>query len=269
MQQTPLVLTRLDRILLARQPVEDGDAHAGLPDAVAQLGGEIPLDLFSREGADAVEQTRDANFRARLGKERASGRDGIARIASAHDHLIGMVVGADRGHRELFAHGPKAQETDAEFPLQTGRSVRLHPALDRIADVSGDVTKVGPPLRIARNALAVIADRKIMPAVLAPARDGDRARLCINAVFDELRDRLERAALGERDDGDRVPVVTDLELAARLAGLFQRAASVHSGSGNYGRYGRIFASSWRGLKGLGTKSSHPAARAFSSSPLSA
>jgi hypothetical protein len=36
-----------------------------------------------------------------------------------------------------------------------------------------------------------------------------------------------------------------------------------------GMYCRIFGSSWRGLKGFGTQSSQPAARAFVSSPLSA
>ena len=43
--------------------------------------------------------------------------------------------------------------------------------------------------------------------------------------------QLERfvARLGQRDDGDCVPIVADLELAARLAKLFQRGALVHGG----------------------------------------
>ena len=38
--------------------------------------------------------------------------------------------------------------------------------------------------------------------------------MCIDAVFDELGDRLQRIVLRERDDADRVPVIADLELAA-------------------------------------------------------
>ena len=56
MQQPALVLARLDRVLLTREPVDDVDTDAGLPNTVAQLRREIPLDLFSRQTADAIEQ---------------------------------------------------------------------------------------------------------------------------------------------------------------------------------------------------------------------
>lgn len=47
MEQPAFVLPRLDRVLLAGELVEDGDADAGLADAIAQLGGEVPLNLLS------------------------------------------------------------------------------------------------------------------------------------------------------------------------------------------------------------------------------
>jgi hypothetical protein len=55
MQQPALVLARLDSILLTREPVDNVDTDAGLPDTVAQLRREIPLDLFSRQTAHAGE----------------------------------------------------------------------------------------------------------------------------------------------------------------------------------------------------------------------
>ena len=54
-EQPALVLARLDGVLLTREPVDDVDTDAGLPDTVAQLRREIPLDLFSRETANAIE----------------------------------------------------------------------------------------------------------------------------------------------------------------------------------------------------------------------
>jgi hypothetical protein len=43
-------------------------------------------------------------------------------------------------------------------------------------------------------------------------RDGRSPR--VDAVLDELGDRLQGIALRERDDADRVPIVADFELAA-------------------------------------------------------
>ena len=94
MQQASFVLARLDCVLLTRQPIDNADAHAGLADAVAQLGREIPLDLLSRESADTVEQWRNAHFGPALGEQRTLGRDGIAWISFAYDHLIGPPIRA-------------------------------------------------------------------------------------------------------------------------------------------------------------------------------
>src|SRR6516225_746018 len=65
-----------------------------------------------------------------------------------------------------------------------------------------------------------------MAPVLAAARDRHSARLRINAVFDQLGDRLQWAGLRQGDDGDGVPVVADLQLAARPARVF--CLSVHT-----------------------------------------
>src|SRR2546430_16608708 len=57
-----------------------------------------------------------------------------------------------------------------------------------------------------------------MLAVLAAARDRNGLRVRVDAVLDELGDRLQRVPLRERDDTDRVPVIADPELAA-IGGL--------------------------------------------------
>src|SRR5436189_2952586 len=79
-----------------------------------------------------------------------------------------------------------------------------------------------------------------MALVLAAARDRHSARLRINAVFDQLGDRLQWAGLRQGDDGDGVPVVANLQLAACPARVF--CLSVHATA-------RCFACSllsWRG-----------------------
>src|SRR4051812_43437437 len=77
-----------------------------------------------------------------------------------------------------------------------------------------------------------------MAPVLAAARDRHGARLRINAVFDQLGDRLQWAGLRQGDDGDGVPVVADLQLAACPARVF--CLSVHATARCFGCF------SWRG-----------------------
>src|SRR4051812_14315254 len=79
-----------------------------------------------------------------------------------------------------------------------------------------------------------------MAPVLAAARDRHGARLRINAVFDQLGDRLQWAGLRQGDDGDGVPVVADLQLAACPARVF--CLSVHATA----RCLACFLLSWRG-----------------------
>ena len=88
------------------------------------------------------------------------------------------------------------------------------------------VAEIRPAGVVARHAFAIVADREKMAPVLAPTRDRHSARLRINAVFDQLGDRLQWAGLRQGDDSDGVPVVADLQLAARPARVL--CLSVHA-----------------------------------------
>ena len=88
--------------------------------------------------------------------------------------------------------------------------------------MGGHIAEVRLALAVARHPFAVVADRKEMLAVLAGARNRNGVRLGIDAVLDQLGNRLQRAALRQRDDRDCVPVIADLQPAAR----FGRLASV-------------------------------------------
>ena len=88
--------------------------------------------------------------------------------------------------------------------------------------MGGHIAEIRLALAVARHPFAVVADRKEMPAVLAGARNRNGVRLGIDAVLDQLGNRLQRAALRQRDDRDCVPVIADLQPAAR----FGRLASV-------------------------------------------
>src|SRR3990172_9273937 len=134
-QQPPAELARLDRVLLARLAVHHLDPHARLPDAVAQLRGEVPLDLLAAELADAGQQRADVELRAARRHERAlvTG-DGVARVAAAHAHLVQAPVRARGAHGELIAHRPEAQDPDAELALEPLRAFGLHAPFDRVAD---------------------------------------------------------------------------------------------------------------------------------------
>ena len=77
-----------------------------------------------------------------------------------------------------------------------------------------DVFEVRPTLLVTGNAIAVILDRDVVLAVLPSARDRNGPRVCVDAVLDELGDRLQWVPLRERDDTDCVPIIADLEPAA-------------------------------------------------------
>jgi hypothetical protein len=213
--QASLELPRLDVEFGARRAVDDADRHTRATDAVAQFGREIPLDLLAAEILDAGQDAANENVGAGLGKERRPLGDPIARIALAQMHLIDAAVGAGGRQQQLLAERPEAQEADAEFALQATRALRLQRALDRIADMRRDVLEVGLALGIPAHAFAVVPHAQVMAALLLAARDDDRLRLRIDAVLDELRHRLQRIALRQRDDRDRVPVVADAKTTAR------------------------------------------------------
>lgn len=75
MQELAFVLTRLDQILLARELVDDGDPNPGLADPVAQLRGEIPLNLLAREPTHSLEERSDVDLGAAIGDQGPLGRD--------------------------------------------------------------------------------------------------------------------------------------------------------------------------------------------------
>ena len=51
--------------------------------------------------------------------------------------------------------------------------------------------KSGSPFVIARHTVPIVLDREIVRAVFVAARDGDGLGVRIDAVLDELRDRLQ------------------------------------------------------------------------------
>ena len=77
-------------------------------------------------------------------------------ITLAHAHLISPAIAARRGEEQFFAHGPEAQQTDAEFALQTLRAILLELPFYGIADVSGNILKIRHTLFISRNALPIV-----------------------------------------------------------------------------------------------------------------
>src|SRR2546430_3984327 len=79
-----------------------------------------------------------------------------------------------------------------------------------------------------------------MLAVLAAARDRNDLRVRVDAVLDELGDRLQRVPLRECDDTDRVPVIADPELAA-IGGLaLPGGLRLRSPRGAIARIGKVY-----------------------------
>ena len=166
--------------------------------------------------ANSLEQRADLEFGALLGEQhppRTHRRNADRPCSSSSDRRAGRCRW--RSSSSVSPTVQKLKQTNTELPLQAGAvAVGFQASLDRVADVGGDVLEVGKPLGIARHAIAVILDREVMRAVLAAARDRDGLCVRVDAVLDELGNRLERIALRQRDDANRIPVIPDLELAA-------------------------------------------------------
>ena len=118
MEQSPLELTRLDLVLLARELVDDGDPRLRVTDPVAQLGGQYHWIFSPLRVRMPSSSGTDSKLRALLGEEHASRVYLVARIPLAHRHLVGLLIGASRGHGQGVAHRPEAQEADSELALQ-------------------------------------------------------------------------------------------------------------------------------------------------------
>ena len=73
MQESALVGSRLDFVLLPGQLVDNGDANLGVAQPVAQFRGQEPLDLLSAERTDAFEQWTDLELSAALTEEERRG----------------------------------------------------------------------------------------------------------------------------------------------------------------------------------------------------
>lgn len=110
-------------------------------------------------------------------------------------HLPSASASASRRKQQLLAERPETQQPDAELALQLSPALGLEPALDRIAHVRGDVVEIRLAIGIAAHAFAVVLDAQIVLALVLPARDDHRFRTGVDAVFDELRDSLQRIAL--------------------------------------------------------------------------
>ena len=160
MQQPSLVGARLDLVLLARKLVDHRHANLGVADSVAQLRGQIPLDLLAGKGTDSLQQGADAKLRAAFGEQDPSRAHRVPRVALAHRHLVGTLVASGRDHRKLVADRPERQQSDPELALYAVcRPFCLQSPLDRIADMRRNVLEVRPALLIAGNAIAVILNR--------------------------------------------------------------------------------------------------------------
>src|SRR6516225_1273750 len=191
MQQTPLELSRLNLVLLSRQLVDHRHANSTVSDSVAQLGGEIPLNLLAVQVTDSVEQGSDLDLGASLAKKSPPRPHCVARIPFTHQHLIGSLIGTGRGNREGVTDGPKTQQADAILSLQTAAGpLCFQVPLDRIANVRSDVLEVRKPVGGARHTVSVILDHKTLLAVLAAAGDHNGLGVRVDAVLNELGDSL-------------------------------------------------------------------------------
>jgi hypothetical protein len=206
-------LSGFDPKFLAGGAVDDFDLDAGLADAIAEFGGEIPLEFFATELFDAGKQGANREFGAAIGKEDAFLAHLVFRVAFAHLHLVGAAVFAGGREEQFFADGPKTEEADAEFALHALRAVALELAFDRIADVGCYVLEIGEAFFVAGNALSIIFDAQEVPAFFAPAGDGDVSGRGVDAVLDEFGDGFQRILLRKSDDVDGIPIITNAQSA--------------------------------------------------------
>src|ERR1700693_1996486 len=162
MQQPAFELPGLDLERSPRGFIDYTDRHARKADSIAQLGGEIPLDLLSAEILDARQDALDQHIGARLREKRCPVGDAIARVALAQLHLIGAPIAPRTGERQLLAKRPEAQQADAELALKSALALRLQMSLHRIAHVRGHVVKVGGAVVVFAHSLAIVFHPQIM-----------------------------------------------------------------------------------------------------------
>ena len=66
--------------------------------------------------------------------------------------------------------------------------------------------------------------------MLASAGDGDGLGMRVDAIFDKLRDGLERVGLREGDNSNRIPVIANAQLSAFRSRRFGSALFAQAGS---------------------------------------
>src|SRR2546430_8260702 len=136
MQQSPLVGARLDLVLLARKLVDDRHANLGVADPVAQLRGQIPLDLLAGKCTDSLQQRADAKLGAAFGEQDPSRAYRVTRVTLTHRHLVGTLVAAGGDHRKRVADRPERQQSDPELALNAvsdRKSTRLNSSHSQIS----------------------------------------------------------------------------------------------------------------------------------------
>ena len=84
----------------------------------------------------------------------------------------------------------------------------------------GNIFEVGITRLVQRNAFAIVDNLKIKLPIPPAPYNGDVFSLGINAILYELGDRFQRIVLGERNNSNGVPAVSDPELAAVLGTFF-------------------------------------------------
>jgi hypothetical protein len=134
-KQLTVEATRFDLEILSGGAVDDADGDAGAGDAVAELAGEVRLDLLSREAAHPRQEGLDVQGGAAALEELPGGADREVRGVLDEVQPLSLAVGRAGGEGELLPDGPEAQQADAELALDAVASLLLEPALDRVADV--------------------------------------------------------------------------------------------------------------------------------------
>src|SRR5438270_13768673 len=77
LQAPPLALARLHLVFGSCGPIDHSDRYTGMADAIAQLRGEIPLDLLATEVLDSGQNAPDQDLGAHLRQKRGPLRDPI------------------------------------------------------------------------------------------------------------------------------------------------------------------------------------------------
>ena len=156
--ESTVELPRRDGVGLASRAVADPHLNAGLPDAVAQFRGQVPVELLAAELPNARQQRPDVERGARFRHQGTPRPDGIALVSTTHRHLVQRAVHRGRTEFQVLAKRPETQKANAEFSLDALGALLLQPLLDRVADVCRDVSEIRYARVVATNTFAIVDD---------------------------------------------------------------------------------------------------------------